>query len=172
MTSRGGNVFDRTFKEAFIRPGFGPENWVSRSNYPALGVVQTGPTEMSLYVKQENAQPTVHLRRYSLRLDGFASVQARYDGGEMVTRPLNFFGERLLLNFSTSAAGGIRVELQDTEGSPMPGYTLDDSNELIGNHIEREASWASGSDLSALAGRPVRLRFAMKDADMFALRFG
>jgi hypothetical protein len=56
MTSRGGNVYDRTFMEAFIRPGIGLDNWVSRSNYPALNVVQTSPTEMSVYVNQDYAQ--------------------------------------------------------------------------------------------------------------------
>ena len=171
MTSRGGNVFDRTFKEGFIRPGIGPQNWTSRTNYPVLNVVQTGPTEMSLYLNHEYGQPTSHLRRYSLRLDGFASVQAPYDGGEMVTRPLKYSGERLLLNFSTSAAGSIRVEMQGANRAPIAGYALQDSRELIGNHIERSASWGGGPDLSRLAGQTVRLRFVMNDADLFSFRF-
>ncbi|HEY2584482.1 MAG TPA: sialidase family protein [Tepidisphaeraceae bacterium] len=116
MTSRGGNVYQRTFMEAFVAPEPGPENWTSRTNYPALNVVQTGPSEMSLYVNENYAQPTAHLRRYTLRLDGFASVRADYDGGEMVTRPLKFTGSELLLNFATSAAGSIRVEVQDEAG--------------------------------------------------------
>ncbi len=79
MTSRGGNKYDRTFMEAFIRPGIGLQNWVSRSNYPALNIVQTSTEEMSIYVNQDYAQPTAHLRRYALRLDGFASVHSSYD---------------------------------------------------------------------------------------------
>ena len=90
LTSRGGNTYDRTFMEAFVRPGPGPSNWVSRSNYPALNVVQTGPEEMSLYIQRDNGQRSHHLRRYTLRLDGFASVRAPYGGGEMVTKPLVF----------------------------------------------------------------------------------
>src|SRR5262249_27308527 len=66
MTSRGGDVYDRTFMSAFIKPGIGAENWVSRTTYPALNTVQTGPNEMSIYVNQNYAQPTAHLRRYSL----------------------------------------------------------------------------------------------------------
>ena len=89
----------------------------------------------------------------------------------MVTRPLTFAGTRLVLNFSTSSAGSIRVELQDAEGKPLPGYTLGESRELIGNHIDREVSWAAGADVAALAGRTVRLRLLMQDADLFALRF-
>ncbi|TKJ34475.1 MAG: hypothetical protein CEE38_17865 [Planctomycetes bacterium B3_Pla] len=171
MTSRGGNVYNRTFMEGFIRPGIGLQNWVSRSNYPALNVVQTGPDEMSLYVQHDYAQPTAHLRRYSLRLDGFVSLNAPYKGGSMTTRPLVFTGKELVLNFSTSAPGFVRVEIQDAEGKPIPGYSLDEARELIGNYIEHPASWKNGTDVSALAGRRVRLRFVMKDADLYSFRF-
>ncbi len=171
QTSRGGNVYDRTFLSSYIRPGIGARNWVSRTNYPALNVVQTGPTEMSVYLNQDYAQPTAHLQRYSIRLDGFASVNAPYDGGEMLTKALTFSGNRLMLNFATSAAGGIRVEVQDADGKPIAGYSRAESVELIGNEIERAVRWKGGNDLGRLAGRPVRLRFVMRDADLYALRF-
>lgn len=171
LTSRGGLSYDRTFREALIRPGLRPQQWVSRSNYPALNIVQTGPEEMSCYVNTDYAQPTSHLRRYSWRLDGIASLSAPFDGGEMVTKPLTFTGSRLLLNFSTAAAGGIRVEIQDANGQPVPGFTLADSVELIGDTIERGVSWKSGADVSSLASKAVRLRFVLKEADVFALRF-
>jgi len=171
MTTRGGSYYERTFLSSFVRPGIGARNWVSRTNYPALNVVQTGPTEMSVYVNQDYAQPTAHLRRYSMRLDGFASVQAPYAGGELLTKLLRFSGKELNINFSTSAAGGIRVEIQDANGKPMSGFSLADSREQIGNEIERVVSWKTGSDLSKLTGQVIRLRFVMKDADLFAIRF-
>jgi hypothetical protein len=171
MTTRGGSVYDRTFLSSFIRPGIGARHWVSRNNYPALGIVQTGPNEMSIYMNQDNAQPTAHLRRYSLRLDGFASVQAPYAGGELLTKPLRFTGDRLELNFATSAAGSIRVEIQDAAGKPVSGFAAGDCIEVIGNEIERVIRWKGGADVSSLAGKTVRLRFVMKDADLYALRF-
>lgn len=171
MTTRGGNTYDRTFLSSFIRPGLGLQNWVSRTNYPALNVVPTGPNEMSVYVNQDYAQPTAHLRRYAMRLDGFASVRAPYEGGEVITKPLTFDGKRLLLNFATSAAGGVRVEIQDERGVALPGFTLAEARELIGNEIERAVSWQRGDNVSALAGKVVRLRLAMKDADVYGLQF-
>jgi hypothetical protein len=126
---------------------------------------------MSLYVQHDYAQPTAHLRRYSMRLDGFVSVRAPYEGGRMTTRPFIFAGEKLLLNFSTSAAGSIRVEIQDADGTPIPGYSAAEARELIGNYIEHPASWKKGADVSALAGRPIRLHFMMKDADLYSLQF-
>ena len=171
LTSRDGHTFQQTFREALIRPGLRLNEWVSRTGYPALNVVQTGPEEMSLYVNQDYAQPTSHLRRYSLRLDGFASVNAPYEGGEFLTKPLRFAGRRLELNFATSAAGSIRVEIQDAQGKPLPGYSAADCVEIFGNRLASPVQWKGGGDLSPLAGRTIRLRFVMKDADLFALQF-
>ena len=75
------------------------------------------------------------------------------------------------MNYATSAAGGVRVEVQDENGSPLPGYALGDCPEIIGDEIARIVSWKIGSNVSALAGRPVRLRFAMRDADLYSIRF-
>jgi hypothetical protein len=171
MTTRGGNVYDRTFMEAFIRPGIGMKNWVSRSNYPALNVVQTSPEEMSLYVNQDYAQPTAHLHRYSLRIDGFTSLSAPYNGGEMITKPFTFSGHELEINYSTSAAGEIRFELQDENGVPVPGFTLEDSQAIIGNEISRVVRWDKAADLGSLITKTVRLRVQMKDADLYSIRF-
>jgi hypothetical protein len=171
MSTRGGNQYDRSFMDGFIRPGVGLENWVSRTNYPALGVVPTGNAEMSIYANQNYGQPTAHLRRYSLRTDGFVAVNAPYDGGELLTKPLVFSGKELTLNFATSAAGSVQVEIQDAAGSPHAGFTLADSQETIGNELDRVIHWKSGTDVSALAGKPVRLRFVLKDADVYSLRF-
>lgn len=171
MTSRGGSRYDRSFMEAFIRPGIGLQNWVSRSNYPALNIVQTSPVEMSVYVNQNYAQPTSHLHRYSMRIDGFVSIHASYDGGEMVTRPFYFTGDTLFLNFSTSAAGYIKVEMLNEKGERIEGFELENSKEIIGNEIEKAVTWHGNPDLMQLKDQPVRLRFVMKDADLYSLRF-
>ena len=166
------NIFtDRTFLEGYIKPGIGPRNWVSRTNYPALNVVQTGPEEMSLYVDQDYAQPTAHLRRYSLRLDGFASIRAGATEAELLTKPFVFAGSELHINFATSAAGGLRFELQSLDGQPLPSFTLADCQEQIGNEIDRVVTWKNSPTLSELNGQPVRLRCVLKDADLFAIQF-
>ncbi len=90
LTSRGGNQYQRTFLESLVRPGMGLENWVSRANYSALGIVPTGDSEMSIYIQKNYGQPTAYLQRYKLRTDGFASLASKYRGGEFTTRPLTF----------------------------------------------------------------------------------
>ena len=171
MTTRGGNRYDRTFMESFVRPGPDSGNWVSRANYPAQGVVPTGDTEMSLYIGRGMGQESARLERLTLRTDGFASLSAGYGGGEMLTRPFHFGGSELQINYSTSAAGNIRVELHDESDAPIEGFTLDDCDEIIGDEVDRVVTWNGSSEVSKTARRPIRLRFAMKDADLYSLRF-
>ncbi|MDA1013094.1 MAG: hypothetical protein O3A00_01425 [Planctomycetota bacterium] len=163
MTARGDGPYDRTFREAFIRPGPDPARWGNRSNYVALNIVPTGPAEMSIF--------TTPFRRFTLRTDGFASIHAGADAGEAVTLPLRFKGNRLTINYSTSAAGGVRVEIQNAAGKPLPGFSTADCQEIIGDEIERVVRWKAGSDVGPLAGQPVRLRFVMNDADLYSLQF-
>lgn len=172
MTSRAGTTaYNRSFMEGFVRPGQDFRNWTSRSNYPACGVVQTGKSEMSLYVERHYGQSTALLQRLTLRIDGFASLHADYAGGEMTTKPFTFTGKALHLNLATGAAGSVAVEIQDAEGKPLPGFTLADCKAISYDDIDRVISWKTGSDVSALAGKPVRLRWVIKDADVFSFRF-
>ncbi len=163
MSTRGGSKYDREFTESFIRPGIGKDGWADRANYAAIGIHQTGDAEMSIFLTGG--------RRYTLRLDGFVSVNAPLAGGEFITKPFTFSGSKLEINYSTSAAGQMRVELQDADGKPVPGFTLNDCDPIWGDHIARIVKWKSRSDVSAVAAKPVRLRFEMSDADLFAVKF-
>jgi hypothetical protein len=170
-SARGGTSFHRTFMEAFIRPGLDLRNWTSRANYAVRGMVQTGDHELSIYVKHNSGYPSIHVQRYTLRLDGFASIYADFGGGTMTTKLLTFAGNRLLLNYSTSAAGGLRVELRDHENKPIPGFSLADCREIIGDRIDKAVTWKGGGDVSELAGTPVRVHFELRDADLFSMKF-
>jgi hypothetical protein len=66
----------------------------------------------------------------------------------------------------------VRVEVQDAEGTPLPGLRLEDCGELAGDDVRREVRWGHGEALAAQEGKPVRLRFVMRDADLFSLQFG
>jgi len=178
MTSRDGVNF-RRWNEAFIRPGIEREgSWNYGQLFTAWHIVETksalegAPNELSLYSTE--SYWTGHsdsLRRYTLRLDGFVSVEAPMSGGELLTKPLRFRGRQLELNFSTSAAGSVQVEIQDVDGKPLPGFALADCPPIFGDTIERTVTWSKGSDVSAIAGQPVRLRFLLKDADVYAFQF-
>ncbi len=163
MTARTDSPYDRTFREAFVRPGLDPKRWGNRSNYAVLNVVPTDSTEMSLYVTP--------FRRLTLRTDGFASLHAGADIGEMVTHGLRFEGKSLVVNYSTSAGGSVKVELQDASGRALPGFALADCPNLVGDAIEQSVIWTGGEDVSSLVGKTVRMRFVMREADVFSLKF-
>jgi hypothetical protein len=178
MTSRDRLTFHR-WKEAFLRPGPRTEsNWSYGDNYLAWHVVQTAarepgyPDELSLYATESYwTDAATRIRRYTLRIDGFASAHASYEGGELVTRPLRFAGDRLSINFATSAAGSLKVEIQDAVGQPIDGFRLEDCRPIFGDQLDRTVTWTGEAKLSELAGRPVRLRVVLQDADLYSFQF-
>lgn len=171
MSSRGGNRYVRTFMEGFIRPGVGAQNWSSRTNYTAYGLIPTGDSEISQFIQRNYGQPTHYLQRLTIRTDGFISVNAPYQGGELLTKPLKFEGDTLAMNYSTGASGSIQVEIQDENGAPIPGYSLIDCPEIIGDRIDGAARWKEKTKVADLAGKTIRLRFVMKDADLYSFQF-
>ena len=178
MASRDGVRFKR-WNEAFLPPGIGrPGTWQYGQQYIAWHVVETrssvlgAPNELSLYATEDYWHGKGGtLRRYTLRLDGFVSLHALMKGGELITKPLTFDGSKLSLNFATSAAGSVRVEIQEPGGQPIEGFALADCPDHFGDTLDRVVTWKNGADVSRLAGKPVRLRFYLKDADLFAFRF-
>ena len=171
MTTRGGHRYDRTFMEAFIRPGNTLQDWVARDNTPALGVIQGNERELFLYRMSHYGQDSAHMTRYSLRLDGFASLSAPYEGGEAITRLFTFKGDSLSINYASSAAGEVRVEIQDEYGQAIPSFTLDQCIPVFGDELDRAIEWDNDSSLTKLVGRPIRLRFSLKDADLYSIKF-
>ncbi len=178
MVSRDGVNFKR-WNEAFLRPGIErPGTWQYGQHFIASHLVETksalpgAGNELSLYASESTWTGNSNaLRRYTLRLDGFVSVAAAMSGGELITKPLTFAGSELRINFATSAAGSLRVEIQDQDGKPIEGFALADSPEHFGDSVERVVSWNQGTDVSALKGRVVKLRFYLKDADLYSFRF-
>ena len=177
MTSRDGLHFKR-WGEAFVRPGLQPERWETRNNMTAWGILETAndlptaPKELSIFTTEGYyGGQASRLRRFTVRVDGFVSANAPLKGGELITRPFTFEGGALSLNVGTSASGSVRVEIQDGDGKALKGYTLRDCDEIYGDYLDRMVTWKGQADVRGLAGKPVRLRFALSDADLYSLQF-
>ncbi len=168
MTSRDGIHFKR-WEEPLI-PITAPKDrdW-NRSNYMTTGVLSLPgkPNELSVYASEAYYQgPGSRIRRFTFRVDGFVSASSAK--GELLTKSLIFEGTKLMLNLLSQ--GETRVEVQDDAGRPIPGFALDDCPPLNGDLIDQAVIWRGGS-LATLAGKPVKLRFALQKADLFALQF-
>ena len=179
MTSRDGLHF-KFWQEAFNRPGPDPKKWIQRNLVPVNGILQSSPEELSLYWIEHyyshfpEVEPGVEgcrMRRGTIRTDGFVSMQAPYAGGEFVTKPFLFEGRELVINYATSAMGSVRVEMQEEGGGPIEGFRREQCPDIFGDEIEHVVSWEDGADIKRLEGRPIRLRFVLKDADLYSFRF-
>jgi len=160
MSSRDGVKWDRPFLEAWVRPGPDLKNWTDRNNMTANGIV-AGDAEWSLYISEHYRHADHRIRRLSVRKQGFASMHADAKGGEFTTPPIKITGSKLLLNYATSAAGSLQIDVIDASGK-----VLATMEELYGDDFE-----APVLDLSKLKGQTAQFRVKLKDADLYALRF-
>lgn len=173
MSSRDGKHFHR-WSEPLI-PITAPEDRDgNRSNYMAWGLLQLpgSDRELSVYAKEAYyAGPGSRVRRFTFRTDGFVSLHASQDPGEWTSKPLRFSGSHLTLNHVTGADGGIRVELQQVDGTPIPGRSLEDALPLTGDQLDHQVAWRDSSDVSPWDGKPIRLRVVLQNSDLYSLKF-
>lgn len=172
MSSRDGVRWKRPFLEAWMRPGLDRRNWTQRSLMPAWGILETSPEEFSMYVNEHQQWDDCYIRRVTVPRHRFASVHGGYRGGVFTTKPILLEGNSLYLNYATSAPGSIRVGVIDETGWPASYFSPEDCDVMFGDELEGRVTWRGSSDLSRFAGKTVRLKFELKDADVYALRIG
>jgi hypothetical protein len=107
--------------------------------------------------------------RYTQRLDGFVSLDAGSAVGTASTLPLIFEGDRLVLNIKVD--GSAKVAITDKDGKEIKGFGLADCDVIKGDSTEKVVTWEGKSSLKSLAGKPVRVRFEMQNAKLFAFEF-
>ena len=184
MSSRDGKNFE-VFQEAFIRPGLrSKDSWFYGDNYQNNGLVETqsslaedAPPELSMYLTEatlQNGKPA-RLRRFTMRMDGFVSISAPMKGGKLTSNLLRFSGNKMSINYSSSARGGIRVGIIDAKGNSISGYEIENCPWIYGDSLNRIVEWSRAGDVknqvSTLAGQAIKLVFELKDADLFSFKF-
>jgi hypothetical protein len=175
MAGRDGVTF-RRWPDPVIPESAPKDRGGNRSNYMAWGLVELPdrPSHYSVYATEAYyTGRDSRLRRFEYRKDGFVSIRAGADGGELITKPivLGELAERLVLNFQTAEGGSIRVGLETPDGQPIAGHAIDDCVVLGGDRIQQTVAWKQGADLSTLQGQTVRLRFQLQQADLYSLQF-
>lgn len=178
--SRDGISWDRFDRKPWIAQG--PQgSFDSLTMYMTRGMFLRDDEIWMYYIGLDDphtgnkeAQRRYTLSRVVLRKDGFTCVESDYEGGEFTTPPIRFQGDTLQLNIQTSALGLARVEIQDANATPIQGFALNDCDRIFtANTTAHVVTWREGqSDVSELAGRPVRLRFEFQfGAKLYAFRF-
>ncbi len=180
--SRDGIHFSRLGdRRAFIPLGFSG-TFSSKWTWSLPNPIRVG-NELWIYYFGDNrdhdgfVDPAASTRKMAidraiLRLDGFVSADAAYTGGEIVTPLLTFAGSRLELNVDPGAGGSIRIELLDENDQPIKGHTREEATALYDNSVCLPVTWGTANDsVAALAGKPIKLRFLMRDCKLYAFQF-
>jgi hypothetical protein len=201
--SRDGVNWKRYPRPAYVGIGVHEKRDVHTA-YIAHGMVRRGD-EIWQYYFGESQYHSAHKRnpggrgvyRLVQRLDGFISIDSPYDTEEeIITKPIIFKGNRLVLNIDTNASGYAQVGFLDKEGKPIEGFSVDDCIYLNGDFIETEVEWfpnqknftkydgkkikarAEASDeysitkdVSSLEGKVVQIVFRMRGAKLYSMQF-
>ncbi|MEC9331641.1 MAG: hypothetical protein VX409_04325 [Verrucomicrobiota bacterium] len=177
MSSRDGVRFHR-WLDAVVPESAPKDRQGNRSNYMAWGLVEIPgrPNHLSVYATEAYyTGPDSRLRRFEYRKDGFVSIRAGDESGEMVTKPfaLGRLAERLTVNFQTKKEGFIRIAIEQPNGQPIAGYEISSCNILLGDSLRGQVTWFVGNDISHLQKKYpiVRLRFKLRKADLYSFQF-
>jgi len=74
-------------------------------------------------------------------------------------------------NHPAEVAGTASVEIRDEAGKPVPGFALAECDAIGGNCVAKVVTWRGRSDVSALAGKVVRLHLRMRATKLFGFQF-
>jgi hypothetical protein len=177
--SRDGISWTRPDRTPFIPLGKEGE-FDSMTIYASVGLLRRGD-ELWMYYNGGNVGHNVNdpkrvkygrvTSRAVLRLDGYMSVDTTETGGEFTTPPIIFSGDHLELNIDTGMRGVCAVELRDEAGKPIKAFNAERCDVIQANSTAHEVTWRKSASLSQFAGKPIRLRFIMKDCKLYAFQF-
>ena len=174
--SRDGFHWDRPDRLGFIKGERKEGAWDRAYLHSTTGVfVVMGDQLIFPYTGFSGVAADGHTGIYSgasiglatLRRDGFASMDAGSEPGTLTTRPVTFSGKRLFVNVD-APGGRLRAEVLDADGKPIEPFTMANSIPFSGDSTLEELKWEGGTDLSALAGQPVRFRFELTNGSLYA----
>ncbi len=178
--SRDGLQFTRPDRRAYVPLGVRGSS-DGGAMYMAPGIIRRGDELYQYYagfscshgeyVGFKELRGISHVHLVVQRLDGFMSADAAYTGGWLTTPAVTFAGRELELNLDCGAVGHARVELRDEGNAPIEGFTAEDCDLIRGNHVHHTVTWGGKADVAALAGKPVRLHFDLRDAKLYAFQF-
>lgn len=116
---------------------------------------------------RHDEQGTAAIGLATLKIDRWAGLQTGRRG-LLVTRPFTFNGTALTLN-AYAHGGEVRAELLDEHGQTIPGFELERAMPVVGDHTAQRLAWEHGSDMSALRGRRIAVRFEILNATLYAI---
>jgi hypothetical protein len=170
--SRDGFHWDRPDRRPILGPSEKQGDWNWGNVQSAGGVCLIVGDKLYIYTSGRAGVPGTESSGVCstglafMRRDGFASMDAGETSGTLTTRPISFKGAHLFVN-ANAAKGELRAELLDQAGKVIEPFTQANSSVMKADKTLQEITWPTG-DLSKYANTPVRLRFTLKNAELYA----
>ncbi len=179
--SRDGFHWHRPEREAFI-PAERKQGYWDRGYVQSVGGIcavvgdqlwfyYIGFSGNSKFVNPEYAKNGMHSNGSTgiavLRRDGFMSMQAGKNEGELTTRPVSFDGEYLFVNVDCPA-GQLKVEILDRDYAVIAPFDASSCLPVSANSTIKQISWKGAKNLASLKGKPVRFRFHLVNGELYS----
>lgn len=120
-------------------------------------------------IAKDQDPKTMSIGLATLRLDGFASMDASFDGGSLTTRPLFLGGNALSLNVRCDY-GQVLIELLDAQDHPISGFSKEDCVPLQIDSVDARVAWRNQRSFAGLKEQPVKIKFYLFNARLYAYR--
>lgn len=148
---------------------------------PATGLIKYKDEVRMYYNAGNDEDPFLGVGMASWRRDGFVSLRADNEGGELLTKAFVPDGSELHLNIDASHGEAV-VRVCDQQGYPVnnPDGIYDRKNTsytgwkvsalskpICGDHLDVTVKWDE-NDLEDRIGKPITLRIKMKNADLYS----
>ncbi|MBN2311713.1 MAG: glycosyl hydrolase family 32 [Candidatus Hydrogenedentes bacterium] len=171
--SRDGFHWHRPLREPFIPVSEDPEAWNYGNVQSVGGCCLVIGEQLYFYASGRMTRDvTAHegfssTGLFTLRRDGFASMNAGARGGSLTTPPLRLEAAHLFVNVA-APDGALRVEILDVDGKPIEPFTAARCEVVTGDSTIAPVRWAEAPSLDSLAAGPVRLRFHLRNGKLYA----
>ncbi len=116
----------------------------------------------SPYNGKDSGPSSCHIGLAKTKRGRFVSLEASFDGGMILTKPLILRGSQLFIN-ANAEFGSIQVALLDEQGNQILGWQSTISGE---DNIRIPVDFEQSS-LADLAGRCIKIQFILENAQIF-----
>jgi len=104
----------------------------------------------------------------TLRLDGFCSMRAGEEEGWLISRREVFKTPKVTINAKCAPGGYVVAELLDRNNNVIRGFEKNYCIPFTGDSVRGELAWKTARFPDALIDRDKKIRFYLKDADLYS----
>ena len=95
-------------------------------------------------------------------------MDAGHETGTLITKPFCVDGDSLYIN-AAARGGSVAVAVLDEHGIQHEGFSRADCAVFDGDSVDHRVTWRTKTSLDDLRGHPVRIKFYLRNAELYSL---